>query len=1230
MKPFGYFRRVDWFVVIVAILIASGCGGGGCSGCGISPIPGGFNYAKRTTNAGQLRVSTTGITKITRDPAALLGPLLGTGSGGVIEFPAPVSCGGSTPICCDDNGNAIPNCGPIDIDLTLMAGDAPRLALTPNGTSALNVQILARVKTAHPLAVTILGSHCTIAINTEGDNTPPDMKITTTVAFSQDANNVTGINASGTAINQLDAGDLTFGGDLLCYVANFIPVSTITGMLVTPIEDAINGATCRACDASTTCAPGATCTSGTCTFTAGGACEQELGIDGRMAGSSLFGSLSPGTTGGLDLYEVVGGYALTNENGGGISLGLLGGMQAGGTPRDQCGPVSPDVTILPAAARSNYFAGNTRPDDASAFDVAIGLHKSELAELATGGYNGGLFCLTIGHNTVAQLTTDTIGLLSRSLGKLVETNSPMAIGLRPQSAPTIGLGTNTFTTSGTTRTLTDPLLDIKFTAMEIDFFAQVNDQYIRVFTVVSDVHLPVGLDVGANGTLTPVLGDVADAFTNLTVKNSDAVTETPADLAALFPTLLNLVLPQLSGGLSPISLPKLGGLELSVVGLTAVDDKDADGVGDYLGIFANLVPATMTRQHVKTTFDIVSIEEPDAAIAKSPTKWRGARGPAVTLSLGAIAESRPLEFQIRVDDGSWTAWSPNPRPVLKPQSFWLPGVHKIEARARLVGDPNSADPVPALLSVPLGTDLLPPEPSTSGAAAGFHGQSGAQGCACNTGGGSGAAAPFALVVLGMMLPRLRRRARKLARSAMRLGPLVWLTALACLPGCSCDSKPCGDADCMTGTQTGAIGRWTSIAGDDQRVMVATYDEAFGDLVVADTTDPTKVTYKSVDGVPTDASPMFDPSSWRGGIVEPGPKVGAWTSITLGDHKARVAYQDRDENALKYAAEDDSHNWSSYVLDDGNGETTGLFTSIIMDADAHPVIAYMSIGGDDGMGHRTSELKLARAGAPQPGEADWVITTVASQTASCAGLCAAGQSCIAGAAATDPQVCITPTSDCNPACASGDVCSAGACVTALVDPMIDDLPTGAGLFAKLVSLPDGRLAIAYYDQVRRALVLDVETAKGTSTFAESIVDGNVAGADRGMWVSAVVAADGTVHLAYQDALGDELMYTTWNNTPGTPEVVDDGLRAGDRAHPVGAAAAIYLANGTPAIAYQDGMLSDVMVATKGGSWTTAPLATGPLLDGFSIAATTGHGSPMLAWDTKDPNAMPISSLTVMAP
>ena len=145
----------------------------------------------------------------------------------------------------------------------------------------------------------------------------------------------------------------------------------------------------------------------------------------------------------------------------------------------------------------------------------------------------------------------------------------------------------------------------------------------------------------------------------------------------------------------------------------------------------------------------------------------------------------------------------------------------------------------------------------------------------------------------------------------------------------------------------------------------------------------------------------------------------------------------------------------------------------------------------------------------------------------------------------------------------------------------------------------------------------------------MLDGNVTGADRGMWASAVVGGDGTVHVAYQDALGDELMYTTWaNGAAGTPEIVDDGVRAGDRTHPVGAAAAIYLVNGAPTIAYQDGMTADVYVAQKG-----AHVVDDADRDRSVARWLLDRGDDRPRWRRtsrgirKIPNAMTISSLTV---
>jgi hypothetical protein len=234
--------------------------------------------------------------------------------------------------------------------------------------------------------------------------------------------------------------------------------------------------------------------------------------------------------------------------------------------------------------------------------------------------------------------------------------------------------------------------------------------------------------------------------------------------------------------------------------------------------------------------------------------------------------------------------------------------------------------------------------------------------------------------------------------------------------------------------------------------------------------------------------------------------------------------------------------------------------------------------------------------------------------------------------TDPQVCATPTTDCGTSCSETEVCVTGACRARIDEPKVVLPPLGTGLYVSLVTLTDGRLAAVYYDQTRRALVIAAEGTKGGNDFSETVLDGNTTGADRGIWATATVGSDGTVHVAYQDALGDQLMYTSWaNGAPGTPAVVDDGQRMNDRPHPVGAGGAIYVNGSEPAIVYQDGLVSNVRLATRaGGAWTHAALADSPTLDGFSIGATTGKGSPVFAWGTLDPTQAIVGSLTVSTP
>ncbi len=1202
-------------LIVAALLIGGSCGGGGCGGCaGLEPIPGGFPSESRTRNAVQVRMTSGALTALAEDPAALVMGVLG----GPLSFNVPGSCSGTPKICCV-NDVPLPTCGPINIDLARVPGDDARLVIDPvEGQRRLNVTIRARVATAMDLPVSALTANCTAELDS-ANGANDDLEILVPVNFEQLASG-TRIVIGDIVINRLDNADIDIKGNLLCDVAGFgvqFFTGTLKNLFADQIKSAIQDQTCKACAGGTTeeCGPFATaCTEGTCMQ--GEQCLQELGLSGRVRANTLLGSLSPGTSGAFDLYEVAGGYADSNTDG--LSLGLLGGMLPAGTARDRCGPAATapaPVTISPSA----FFLGNARPDTGAAFDVGIGIHVSQLAQFGFAAYDGGFLCLTLGNRTVAQLSTATFTLLSGSLGNLVENNSPVAVGLRPQSPPVITLGTNTFTADGAGNvTLTDPLMNVALTAMELDFFAAIDGQYTRVFTVVADVDLPIGLQVTAQGQLQPVLGDVASAFQNITVTNSEALTEPPAQLAAVLPSLLAAVLPSLTGALGAIDLPAFGGLELGVSSVTSVPQVLGGADRSYLAIYADLVPGVAPRA-VQTTATIAEVADAPAALRLAPLRWAQSRAPAVTLALGATGAQAPLEYSVRLDGGLWSAWATNARPMVTSAALWLPGIHQVEVRARERNAPSTIDPTPVLLTFGLG------DAATARAPAPFHGQASEAGCSCDAGGGPGASPLFALG-FGLLLAGrgLRRRARRVLRSMQRGGLVLWVV-IALLPGCSCGSDPpCGENECRPGeVEPGALGRWTSIAADDERVLVATYDQGLGDLVVVDVTDPAQPIMVAIAGVP-EGTPLYDPSTYRGGIVEPGANVGAWASIAMHGGQGGVAFQDRDSEALMFARETSPGVWATTMVDQDAGEV-GRYTSLTFDGQGRPAIAYLAESIEDGAGQFSTELRLARAADGNPG-ATWSTSVIVAGAASCAGLCAGGAACIAGATG---ETCAAVTADCAGPCAPGQACVVGACTDVFEAPLAETIGSGPGLYVSLVTLPDGRLAAAYYDTNARALALAVETTAGAGDFTTGVLHEGTG--DRGLWASAVVDAAGTVHIAYQDAIGDQVYYTTWSGTPGTPELVDDGVRPNDRTHPVGAGAAIYLVDGAPAIAYQDGLTADVYVATRGaGGWTYAPVAPGLALDGFHIGATTFGGAPYLAWDRLDNTLTPPHTLALETP
>lgn len=1178
----------------MAFASAMGCGGGACGGCeGIEPIPGGFPADQRSDNAVQVRVTSSALSTLSQDPATLVQGLLG----GPLSINVPGSCGSDPEICCD-GGVPAATCGPINIDLSLRPGDDARLVLDPvEGQKRLTVTLRARVQTAMDLPVKAFGISCGAELNTaNGDN--DDLEIVVPVNFEPQHASGTRIVVGDIVINRLDDEDIDLNGNFLCDAASW-GVQFFTGTLKDTfseqIKNAIQGQTCKACETGDVaeCGPFASaCTDGTCMQ--GDQCLQELGIVGRIRAGALLGDLSPGTQGAFDLYEVAGGHAESNTDG--LALGLRGGMLPSGAPRDRCGPPATAPT-RPAITPSVFFAANTRPDTGEAFDIGIGIHASQLAQFAYAAYDGGFLCLTIGARTVAQLSTGTLVLLSESLGNLVEMSSPMAVGLRPQAPPVITLGKNTET---------EPLLTLGFQQIEIDFFAAIDGQYTRVFTAVADIALPIGLQVTDTGELAPTIGDVSQAFTNISVKNSEALTESPEQIAAVLPTLLELVLPALGDSLGTIALPSFGGLTIAVTAVTAVPQALNGTDNSYLAIYGNLAPAAMPRP-VQTRATISAQTDIPPALVTKATEWSRAPAPSVTLALGAEGATH-YEWSYRLDGGFWSRWSAAPVQTISTRSFWLGGDHEVDVRARATGDVGTVDPTPERLAFTFhgvaNTRVAPP----------FHGQPSEAGCNCDTNGGAGAS-PLLALGLGALL--LRRRRRK------HLQTLAFAVAVGAMPACDCggsDANQCGDVECKPGEiAPTSLGRWTSLAADSDRVLVATYDQGLGDVVVIDVTNPDDQKMTVVAGIPEDVAPTYDPATYRGGIEGAGPNVGAWTSIAMHDGRAAVAYQNRETHSLEIAFEDDAGNWTHESVDT-DGTEVGRHASLTY-ADGAAAIAYLSENIDNGSGSIITELRLARRSG-----GSWTTSVIVSGAGTCGGYCTAGTVCIAGMMG---ETCAAVTSDCMGACGDGEECVAGTCTALIEMSPVESLGSGTGLYVSLVALPDGRLAAAYYDMNARALKLAVETGVGTSEFTEQTLHEGTG--DRGLWASAAVDDSGTIHIAYQDAIGDQLMYTTWAGSPGTPEVVDDGQRPGDRTHTVGAGAAMFLSNGTPMIAYQDGLTADVYLATKSGTWTTAPVAPGLSLDGFHIGASGARdGIPYVAWDRIDNAKTPPHTLAVETP
>jgi MYXO-CTERM domain-containing protein len=1157
-------------LVVVALIAAGACSSKGCS-C-VTPIKGGFPTGDRHESAIQLRAAAPLFSYLEQNAKTVLNGLLP--GMGLLNVPA--SCSGSNKICC---GTPQPTC---QIKITPQA-----LVAQPTPPNVLHVVFTTQLVSQQQIPVEfntgLIGTaKCLVTIDTtKGTAGHTDIDLLTDVQFPVNATtDTTGLNAMNTTINNLDASMLDLQsqpGDFLCTIANFGPIKSfvigqIQTQLTTQITDTINQQTCMKCMDKTDCNSFASdCKMGLCVEADGKTCIQEVGLDGRMDVGKSLASFSPSTQAGIDVLAVLGGYAVADT---GLSLGMLGGGLP--DPHSNCVP----MTAKPAAvtvAQSKTFTLDTLPDGATPFHLGIGVHRSYLDQVGWAAFDAGAICLDVGTPQVALLTAKTISVVIPSLSDLTHGDAPMFLVMRPHAPPTFSLGKGTFKTDmNGMKQIDDALLHVHVPKFTIDFYAWVDERYVRIMSLNADLEIPVALSVDAMGKIVPQLGDFTKAFTNVTVTNTELLAESPGDLAKTFPTLLGLAGGQLTSVLKPIALPAIMGLNITPIAMTSTDP-DSDGAAQFLSIFANLSSATAESLNVRVDARLVDVElPPREAFAVDA---RDGSEPVLHVAVAGRGAAGPPEYSWQLDGAGWSPFSEIDRLTITHPLLWLPGHHTLELRGRMVGQPDTVSAEPTQLDV-----LVDPN--------GFHGRTTnpppSGGCGCDVGGAPSPSSGAAIVValLGAVL-LLRRRAK--------------LFALLLLVGAAGCNNGLGQGDFEAPVDE--VGRYSDLVALNGVLHISAYDDSTGDLAYARVTDTTQpIAWQYVDGIDPNAS-ADTPGGYRHGVSDPGPDVGYYSSIALtqsGD--PRIAYWDLTDNAVKLAL--GPHPWKTVTVDSTTttGQFVGLYTAISLDGGNVPSIAYLATGISNGDGTFHSELRVATANSASPGDGEFTVTVVDKQRVSCAGLCAGGKACIQAAMVNgmpngDPSqsTCTKVDTTCTTMCSTTQACIAGTCTTFLPAPKAEDLIEGIGLFTRALRV-NGQLVLVYYD--REQGDLKIATQAGSS-WQVGLIDGNDPSTDVGQHCTAALDASNTIHVAYQDAINDRLLYKQITGTTATmtPEVIDDGMRM-DGPHPVGAGAAITVAGGNPRVVYQDQQLSDLESASRSGTaWSHMPLDSG--IPGFGF-------------------------------
>ncbi len=681
---------------LAVMLVAGACSGAGGCGCGVEDLPPGGVPGDQTIEGGaQLRISQSGFSTLTELIPAVLQDTLGAGAACVPAGGFGVLVG-DIDFCHLNDGTCTPGCGVDlnvdDISISVPADDRLRISMQFDVAVDVPVRFDPIFGGNSSCNIIATSNNLLITMDVNFDIDPATGELELNLLDIPDLDISIGLDASDCGFIIDSVASLV--SSVLNGLSSVLGVGFIRDLLTPVLEPIIQGLL-----------------------------PDPLGFEGMANMGGLIGTPTANTNALMEARVVPGGYV--HLEGGGMSLGIITGINSDEDPSTRspdldsepalCVPpfAAPDFGAAPAnlalSSRSNFLlnpADIFRGIPEANGDIVIGASETMLDQIGHHLIASGAFCVNIGTETIPQLNLGAIGLLVPSFAELgtAEGNDPLLLVTRPAKPMdfTIGDGTET-----------SPSLTMHLSEFSLDFYAFLFERYTRGFTVTLDMNIGINLefttDANGNPAILPMLVGLEAANINVTVQNEEFLREDKATLETLFPTILDLVLPLVTGGLGEIALPEIAGFQmnnLSVEHVVTAED-------DFLAIFASLgAGSTMNLlgeryPSVRALAEALTPEPAVRAIAKAelvdviaplPAQMRTSlysgigQKPGVKLNLDTHDQlGRELEWTWNIDGGISRPFIRGGEVTIEDGAFNFQGRYQLQLRARPVGDARAWD-----------------------------------------------------------------------------------------------------------------------------------------------------------------------------------------------------------------------------------------------------------------------------------------------------------------------------------------------------------------------------------------------------------------------------------------------------------------------------------------------------------------------------------------------------------